>query len=143
MATKVCKKCGVEKDLRDGFYGHAEMKDGALSKCKDCCKRDAKANRERNIDRIRQYDRERAKNPKRVAQITAATRSYRAANPDRFKANNMVNNAIRDGKMQKQPCVVCGSEKSHAHHDDYSKPLDVVWLCAVHHKERHACPRSR
>jgi hypothetical protein len=36
------------------------------------------------------------------------------------------------------PCKNCGSVIGvHAHHDDYSKPLDVMWLCPLHHKERH------
>jgi hypothetical protein len=32
---------------------------------------------------------------------------------------------------------VCGRTRSHAHHDDYSKPLDVIWLCSTHHRSRH------
>lgn len=46
----------------------------------------------------------------------------------------MVNNAIRDGKIARQPCEVCG-RKAQAHHEDYSKPLDVRWLCFQHHRE--------
>lgn len=37
-----------------------------------------------------------------------------------------------------QPCEVCGSEIVDAHHDDYSKPLDVRWLCPLHHRRLHA-----
>ncbi len=36
-----------------------------------------------------------------------------------------------------EPCVVCGDEKSQRHHPDYSKPLEVVFLCDKHHKEEH------
>jgi len=35
------------------------------------------------------------------------------------------------------PCEICGCEKSEAHHDDYSRPLDVRWLCRVHHLMHH------
>jgi hypothetical protein len=35
------------------------------------------------------------------------------------------------------PCVVCGNPKTDGHHEDYSKVLDVVWLCRKHHMERH------
>ena len=48
----------------------------------------------------------------------------------------MVLNAIRDGKMERLSCEVCGA-KAQAHHDDYSKPLDVRWLCFKHHREHH------
>jgi hypothetical protein len=48
-----------------------------------------------------------------------------------------VGNALRDSKLFKTPCIVCGSLKSEAHHEDYSKPLEVIWLCRRHHMERH------
>jgi hypothetical protein len=34
--------------------------------------------------------------------------------------------------------MVCGTQdRVQAHHEDYSRPLDVVWLCPTHHKARH------
>lgn len=45
--------------------------------------------------------------------------------------------AIKKGKLIRQPCEVCGDLKSEAHHDDYSKPLIVRWLCKDHHEEWH------
>jgi len=59
---------------------------------------------------------------------------------DRFKyhARQMVLQAIRYGELIKKPCEVCNStENVEAHHDDYRKPLDVMWLCIRHHDERH------
>ena len=53
------------------------------------------------------------------------------------KANNAVSRAIRAGKLVKQPCIRCGGLPAVAHHDDYSKPLDVIWLCRKHHVELH------
>lgn len=41
------------------------------------------------------------------------------------------------GIIQKTPCEVCGDERSQAHHQDYSKPLEIKWLCQKHHKEEH------
>jgi hypothetical protein len=37
----------------------------------------------------------------------------------------------------KSPCEVCGNQKAEAHHDDYSKLLEVRWLCDEHHKQHH------
>jgi len=44
----------------------------------------------------------------------------------------------RRGKITRKPCEVCGSGDSQKHHDDYSKPLEVRWLCRAHHLELHA-----
>lgn len=53
-----------------------------------------------------------------------------------------VNNAIRSGRLVKQPCIICGSLLSEAHHADYSKPLEVEWLCRKHHREKYHCDRG-
>ena len=46
--------------------------------------------------------------------------------------------AIAQGRLMRQPCEVCGSiERIDAHHDDYSKPLVIRWLCKKHHIEHH------
>src|SRR5512146_416701 len=43
---------------------------------------------------------------------------------------------LRRGKIQRQPCELCGAP-AEAHHHDYSKPLEVRWLCRPHHLELH------
>ena len=53
------------------------------------------------------------------------------------KAYIKVRIAMKKGILQKQPCIECGKMKVHAHHEDYSKPLDVIWLCPIHHKRLH------
>ena len=50
----------------------------------------------------------------------------------------MLNNAVRDGRVTKTPCMVCGDLKVEGHHADYSAPLDVVWLCKLHHTQCHS-----
>lgn len=53
--------------------------------------------------------------------------------------------AIRKGELERRPCeavlyyraTVCGRTPTHAHHEDYTRPLDVVWLCASCHRHRH------
>ena len=56
-------------------------------------------------------------------------------NPEKVKAHKAVFHAVRNGTLLPEPCF-CGV-KAHAHHEDYSKPLDVAWLCPFHHKQRH------
>lgn len=46
--------------------------------------------------------------------------------------------AIRGGTLTREPCETCGEAKSEAHHDDYTKPLDVRWLCRRHHRWHHS-----
>jgi len=55
----------------------------------------------------------------------------------RANARSYLHVYIRRGKIQKQPCMFCGSEPAQAHHHDYDKPLDVVWLCKAHHGLLH------
>lgn len=52
-------------------------------------------------------------------------------------AANRVATAIRTGMLKRQPCEACGKKRVVAHHDDYSKPLDVRWLCKGCHKRHH------
>ena len=136
MTTKRCFKCLCEKPLGD-FYKHAAMGDGHLNKCKECTKADVNQHRQDNLERVRSYDRMRAAQPHRIASRSHYVKVYAEKFPNRKKANTAVGNAIRDGKLKKQPCWVCG-EKAVAHHPDYDRPLDVVWLCQPHHKQAHA-----
>ena len=52
-------------------------------------------------------------------------------------AQKTLNNAVKFGKIKKLACSVCGNIKSHGHHKDYSRPLEVIWLCSQHHKDVH------
>ena len=133
---KRCFKCLCEKPL-DAFYRHAAMADGRLNKCKECTKADVSLHRQENLERIRAYDRARASQPHRMATRNRIVAEYAERFPSRKKANTAVGNAVRDGRLKKQPCWVCGS-KAVAHHPDYDRPLDVVWLCQPHHKQAHA-----
>lgn len=58
----------------------------------------------------------------------------------RIKARNDLNHAVRDGKIRREPCFVCGKGETEGHHYDYDKPLNVVWLCFKHHREAHKNP---
>ena len=129
MKKKNCIKCGIKKIL-DSFYTHPKMKDGHLGKCKDCCRKDSLNNRHNNIERVRAYDRKRG-----TRQTYVDTKLYRELFPLRYKATNAVNNAVRDGKLTKpNRCEICKKRRRvEGHHNDYSKPLKVVWVCKPCH----------
>jgi hypothetical protein len=135
-SSKTCFKCGACLP-RTEFYKHAAMADGLLGKCKTCTKAYAADHRLKNADRIRAYDRERAKNPARAKMSAEVNARWRKEDRRRVAAHNAVARAIRAGSIEKQPCCVCGSDASLAHHESYDRPLDVVWYCQIHHKERH------
>jgi hypothetical protein len=59
------------------------------------------------------------------------------ANPEKVKAQSAVGHAIRDDRLVRQSCEVCDDPRSHGHHRDYSKPLEVTWLCAICHSLVH------
>lgn len=136
--SKPCIQCGEMKPVSE-FYRHRMMADGHLNKCKDCTRKYVRNHRLENADRVRAYDRERSKLPHRIAK-----RREIVANqpPERTKARTAVSNAVRDGRLQKGPCAFCGTtEPVEAHHHDYSKPLDVTWLCKPCHRRFHALER--
>ena len=134
---KTCFKCLKEKDPSE-FYNHTQMADGKLGKCKDCCKQDVQKNYADKREQYAEYERGRSQQPERKAKATEYQRKRRAANPLKYKATMLVNNAVRDGRLIVLPCEVCfNTHDLQAHHDDYTKPLDVRWLCRKHHLEEH------
>jgi hypothetical protein len=54
-----------------------------------------------------------------------------------YPAHGVVQRAVRDGLLVRQPCEKCGAGQAHAHHDNYDEPMNVMWLCAKHHRARH------
>ncbi len=60
-------------------------------------------------------------------------------NPKKRKAQELLRYAVRKGMVEKKNCETqdCESDKTQGHHEDYSKPLEVKWLCAKHHKQLH------
>src|SRR5690606_10306486 len=117
------------------FYRHRMMADGRLSKCAECTRKDVAANRQANLERVREYDRSRSAEPHRMAMRARIAREWQAAFPDRARAVDAANNAVRDGRLKRpSACEGCGKEvRTEKHHPDYSKPLLVVWLCKPCH----------
>jgi len=56
-----------------------------------------------------------------------------------IKARGAAQAALKSGRLTRKPCEACGGpEKAHMHHEDYSKPLKVKWLCRRCHVAEHA-----
>lgn len=53
--------------------------------------------------------------------------------PERVSARQKVYHAVKKGILIRKPCW-CGETKVEAHHFDYTKPLDVEWVCPRHHE---------
>jgi len=132
---KSCSTCGELKD-ESNFQRRKASKDGLTSSCKSCLnERDARRyvrERERRTARYREY----IKTPAGREAHSKAIERWRQANQVRRAAHIILGNAVRDGRVQPLPCLECGG-KAEAHHPDYDRPLDVIWLCTTHHKETH------
>ena len=135
---KTCFKCGETKPL-DGFYRHPRMRDGHLNKCKECNKVDSSM---RDPDKVKAYDKARSKDPKRRAQFLTAQRRRRAEHPEKQSAHSKLQWAVKQGKIViPSLCQVCsGDSRLVGHHEDYSKPLEVIWMCEPCHKRHHMKP---
>ena len=137
---KTCFKCKIKKPLSE-FYRHSQMADGYLNKCKECAKLDVRTHRRQN-EHVRQADRERhaqkSTDPVYLQKRRDYQLEYMNDHPEAKAAHRALNIAVRWGRIKKQPCSNCGStENLHAHHEDYSKPLDVIWLCCLCHRREH------
>lgn len=124
---KTCKDCKAEKEDSD-FYG-------IQGECKDCTKKRVSKNYRTRLDYYKKYYVARNKRPERKAIVLKSQQKQRMAHPEKYLARQKALRAIRSGLLVKQPCQVCGKGNVEAHHEDYLKPLKVIWLCKKHHIE--------
>jgi len=145
---KICNTCDVEKHLEQ-FYKNRTYRDGHNGRCKDCEKEAKKDYRVRNISKVRKQARDRSRENygegrlvylrewklKNKEKVQGYRENWKNSNPEKRNCHVIVGNAVRDGRLEKGPCEVCDSLEASAHHGDYSKPLEVRWLCSKHHGE--------
>ena len=139
METQKCIRCGETKPLSD-YYKHPQMANGHLGRCKECHRLEMARNRTENIDRIRAYDRGRNSRPERKRQNQIKNKKKaKKEGPLYTAAHNAVSRAIRNGTLiRPENCDRCGVKcKPNAHHDDYARFLDVMFLCPICHAQRH------
>ena len=123
MKTKICTKCKRELSVscfskaKKGLYGKR-------AQCKECSAKYTRAWRENNVALMRERERRRVKRVRK--------KPYRLE-------HNTVNRYVKKGSLIKPLfCVRCWQPGIlHGHHTDYSRPLDVIWLCPACHGREH------
>lgn len=130
---KRCFKCKQEKP-RAEFYKHPMMGDGLLGKCKECARADVRENYEKRREQYQRYDHARYATSERQALLA---RSKARMSTQQRRARNQYRNAVEQGRLVRQPCEICGALPVDGHHDDYTQPLSVRWLCRKHHMRVH------
>lgn len=130
---KECFKCKQTKSLND-FYLHPQMLDGRLNKCKECTKSDTARRMVEKRDYVREYDHWRQTLPSRRKKKQEYHKLHCQRYPEKALARSLLASAIRCNRVKRLPCEICG-EKAEGHHENYSKPLEVRWLCFRHHRE--------
>lgn len=146
-SMKTCFKCGATKSL-NCFYVHKMMADGHLNKCKDCTKNDTRLRLKQKVNDphwlAKERERCRVKQQKyrelgiAFKSTLQAREKYKKRNLQKIEARRLARAAMIKGVIVSQKhCNRCGKEnrKLHMHHDDYSKPLAIEWLCVFCHGE--------
>ncbi len=120
---KTCWKCKTDKKLSK-FNKNKTRYDGVQSICRECERDYRKTIRGKNT-------------------LSKAVRKYNKSNADKRKARYTISNAIAMGKLTRpDKCESCKQKRFvEAHHENYSKPLDVEWLCTKCHSE--VCKKVR
>lgn len=140
IPAHTCKKCGREKFVFQFRKHHREgpYKPWNLRICKECvhdefvARYTEKALREDLKATSRSW---KERNPKVHAEIN---KRWYHANKEKARASGVLRYAIKQGKIERMSCSVCGAG-AQGHHDSYEegRELDVRWLCQDHHKAWH------
>jgi len=129
-----CSSCGETKDSEEFRRRYARRNSELSDTCRDC----ANATLERLLDAYPDLRPMFLGQHRSTVRASINTRRHRERHPERARARTQVTQALQSGRLKRLPCEICGERKAHGHHDDYSKPLEVRWLCAKHHRELHA-----
>jgi hypothetical protein len=143
---RICKICGVTSQTAL-FYK------GVNSRCQECHKTKVRENRAEKLDYYRAYDAKRFQDDPRRAEknrayakteagkrsMLASRQRWLAKHPAKRAAHIILGNAVSAGRISKPVnCQVCGAGgRIDGHHDDYTKPLDVIWCCRKCHVQIH------
>jgi ribosomal protein S27AE len=130
--VKTCTKCGETKPITE-FYRKGN---GHKTECAPC-------SRARIAQYLSSNPAAAARNRERSLEWARANSGarWRDRHPEAVRAQSLTRYHIKAGNLIPKPCEICGDATVDAHHDDYSKPLNVRWLCRSHHRAHHAAER--
>lgn len=122
---RTCIKCKCKMTL-NFFYSDKEYYGNIIrtNSCKKCHGKMVRSWKKKNNEKVVEYRKKSAK-------------KYKSEYAKKIAARRKVSFEIEKGNIKRLPCKICGKRKTEAHHEDYSKPLDVVFLCVKHHAARH------
>lgn len=130
---KRCKKCEIVKPI-ESFNKKRGCVGGIKPNCRDCETAHERARRKAKNLGKKYSDAYNKSNPGKRTEIK---RKWDKKNMHKKRAIWRVWHAKQTGQLVPEPCIRCGSDNSHGHHEDYRKPLDVTWLCRRCHATRH------
>ena len=140
--TKACSGCKRTKPTSE-FYADKNKPDGLKGQCKTCHEAGLRRWRYENPDKVR--GRKERYYRAHCDEQLARTREWQDGHPGALAAHGAVNRAIAAGELRPPAtCPGCGRPDAGgknrtmvAHHTDYTRPLDIEWLCHRCHRARH------
>ena len=151
--NKVCRKCNILLAEENSWIDTIKMRNYT---CRSCWTLEKKKWTKKYPDKARlshrlgmrkwrnnianakkENERNKKYYPKYAQRIKEYNKKIRIEHSEVIKARAMVSNFLHAKKIEKKPCRVCGTGRSQAHHSDYLKPLEIIWLCPKHHKQLH------
>lgn len=144
MKTIICKNCGKEIEVKTKRFKYCdicreirlkEIQKKANKKYNEKYKLERKyLNKiysQNNKEKIKKYHSKYARSDKGKQ----AVKKYGEKAQEKVKARSKLEYAIRKCPTIKKPCIICGNKNSQGHHENYSRPLEVIWFCSKHHRE--------
>ena len=132
---KLCSKCKTEKKPSE-FAKDRRHRDGLQSHCRECNNKGVRKHRTDNPELKAIADKKYYEKNKK--EILKNQKAYASQPLVRAKHNvrGATYRAVQKGELTKSMCG-CGEPSVEAHHPDYTKPLEVVWMCVKCHHKLH------
>lgn len=136
-----CPKCVMRVAARERYQAMSpeERKAWVARRDPEKVKAADRARYKRDREKRRAAQRAYAQTEEGRERLRESSKKWTERNPEKRKAQNALSRAIRTGKIERgTACAEANGECSgriEGHHEDYSKPLEVTWLCVFHHAQ--------